>query len=302
MTTAAWSTVLDQSSDAGFRAWGSELNTKFGSVGMVQTADTGQINWSTATRTASTNTAVGYEIWKLSSGNLYFKIEYGTGQTASTSPSMWLTVGTGSNGSGTLTGQLSTRTQVGTGTNPTSTVTNYQSYLCATANYFALSWKIASSGTANRARTFYGVCQTVDATGAATTVGYLVALTTTNSSIAVQAVATTAAVTGTQIGTSGASPNVMFIPLVQATPANSLDGAGNNQAFLWWHSIFGTCPMTPLLHMASVLATDLAVGATASMTLVGSTPHTYLDCGVGQLTDATGNVGAAQLGLLMLYE
>ena len=113
MTTAAWSTVLDQSSDAAFRNWGSELSGKFAAVGMVQTSDTGQINWTTVTRAAVINTAAGYEIWKLSSGNLYFKIEYGTGATQPTLPSIWITVGTGSNGSGTLTGQLSTRGQTG---------------------------------------------------------------------------------------------------------------------------------------------------------------------------------------------
>jgi hypothetical protein len=301
MTTASWSTVLDQTSDAAFRTWGLELNTKFSAVGMVQTADTGQINWTTVTRAAVINTAAGYEIWKLSSGNLYFKIEYGTGNTQPTIPSLWITTGTGSNGSGTLTGQLSTRTQVGkTATAITSTSTNYQSYLCATANYFGLSWKIGSATTANMPRAFMAVAQTVDSTGTATTVGYFqIVSTTTVSTPTYQNVATTAGVTGTAIAVNN---NFMLVPGINGTPANSLDGAGNNQAFLWWFNLFGTAPMSPLLHLGGVLATDLIVGNTATMTLVGSISHTYIDVGSSIMQDASSTIAASNLGVIMMWE
>jgi hypothetical protein len=300
MTTASWSTVLDQTSDAAFRTWGLELNTKFSAVGMVQTADTGQINWTTVTRAAVINTAAGYEIWKLSSGNLYFKIEYGTGNTQPTIPSLWLTTGTGSNGSGTLTGQLSTRIQVGkTASAITSTSTNYQSYLCATANYFGLSWKIGSATTANMPRAFMAVAQTVDSTGTATTVGYFQIVSTTSASLPTyQSVATTAGVTGASISVN----NFMLVPGISGTPANSLDGAGNNQAFLWWFNIFGTAPMTPLLHLGGVLATDLIVGNTATMTLVGSISHTYIDVGSSIMQDASITIAASNLGVIMMWE
>jgi hypothetical protein len=300
MTTASWSTVLDQTSDAAFRTWGLELNTKFSAVGMVQTADTGQINWTTVTRAAVINTAAGYEIWKLSSGNLYFKIEYGTGNTQPTIPSLWLTTGTGSNGSGTLTGQLSTRIQVGkTASAITSTSTNYQSYLCATANYFGLSWKIGSATTANMPRAFMAVAQTVDSTGTATSIGYFQTVNTTSASLPTyQNVATTAGVTGASISVN----NFMLVPGISGTPANSLDGAGNNQAFLWWFNIFGTAPMTPLLHLGGVLATDLIVGNTATMTLVGSISHTYIDVGSSIMQDASSTIAASNLGVIMMWE
>jgi hypothetical protein len=300
MTTASWSTVLDQTSDAAFRTWGLELNTKFAAVGMVQTADTGQINWTTVTRAAVINTAAGYEIWKLSSGNLYFKIEYGTGGTQPTIPALWLTTGTGSNGSGTLTGQTSTRTELGKfNTVISSTVTNYQSYLCATANYFGLSWKIGSAATANMPRAFMAVAQTVDSTGAATSVGFFQFSNGVVASVPTyQSVATTAGVTGASISVN----NLMLVPGVNGTPANSLDGAGNNQAFLWWFNLFGTTPMTPLLHLGGVLATDLIVGNTATMTLVGSTSHTYIDAGSSLIQDAGSQIAGANLGIIMVWE
>jgi hypothetical protein len=299
MTTASWSTVLDQTSDAAFRTWGLELNTKLAAVGMVQTADTGQINWTTVTRAAVVNTAAGYEIWKLSSGNLFFKIEYGTGSTQPTLPSLWLTTGTGSNGSGTLTGQLSTRTQAGaTATAISSTVTNYQSYLCATANYFGLSWKINSAATAGKPRCYMGACQTVDATGTANSIGYFQFCSGTTAIMTTQCVATAAAVTGASL----ANNSMCFVPNNTGTPANSLDGAGNNQAFLWWYNIFSTTPMAPLLHVGAVLTTDLALGNTASMTLVGSTAHTYINAGSSMFQDAAAQVVTAGISAIMVFE
>lgn len=302
MTTAAWSTVIDQSSDAAFRTWGSELSAKFAAVGMVQTADTGQINWTSVTRAAVINTAAGYEIWKLSSGNLYFKIEYGTGATQPTFPALWITVGTGSNGSGTLTGQTSTRTGVGdTNLAIASTSTNYQSYLCATANYFGLSWKIGSAGTASRPRAFMSAMQTVDSTGAPTSVGYLVLLSGISAQAVSQCVATTAGVTGTQITAS--NNGLFFIPNNSANPPpSSQDGSGNNQAWLWWFSILGTTPQIPVLHCASALVSDLALGVTASMTLIGSTAHTYISAAAGFLSDAKNVTSSLSLAVVMIWE
>lgn len=299
MTTASWSTVLDQSTDAGFRAWGSELAAKFAAVGMVQTSDTGQINWASVTRAAVINTAAGYEIWRLSGSALYFKIEYGTGSVQPTTPSLWLTVGTGSNGSGTITGQTSTRTQVGrTSTAISSTVTNYQSYLCATADYFGLSWKLGSSATVNSPRALIVVARTVDNTGAASTTGYAVYLVTTSSFLSTQCVATAAAVTQ-----AAATSNCSFIiPGSGTAITTSSDGAGDVQAFIWWYAVYGSTPVQPLLHITAALLSELAVGLTAPMTLVGTTPHTYLSCATSVSADAGGTMPSANLGLLILWE
>lgn len=299
MTATAWNTFVDQSSDAAFRTWGLEFNTKLSFVGMVQTADTGQINWSTVTRAAISSVA-GYEIWKLSSGNLYFKIEYGSG-TATTIPAFWITVGTGSNGSGTLTGQTSTRAEMGqVSTAIASTTTNYQSYLCATANYFGISWKLLSASAVNSTpRLFFTAAQTVDNTGTATSVGYEIEYTTgIGQTHTCQCVATTAGVTGAVV--TGNNIN-WFVPNnVAGTPPNSLDGAGNNQAFLHWFSILGTTPMIPMLHVATALFSDIGIGVTASMTLVGTTAHTYM--GVANGISADVHISAAAQQLVMLYE
>lgn len=100
------------SSDANFRAWGSNLAAQLLAAGLVKTSDTGQIDWATVTTPAGINTYQGYEIWRLNdtlqaTAPVYIKIQYGEG-SAVDGPGIRVQFGTGSNGSGTLTGNVST--------------------------------------------------------------------------------------------------------------------------------------------------------------------------------------------------
>lgn len=111
MTTATSNLLPDTSVTANFRAWAQFIHNALSGAGWVNTADTGQINLTTVTGTSSLNTSQGYEIWTSNDGvspTIYMKIEYGSGAAAGR-PGMWLTFGTSSNGSGTLTGQTSSR-------------------------------------------------------------------------------------------------------------------------------------------------------------------------------------------------
>jgi hypothetical protein len=106
MTTASTLTPFDQTTDAGFRAWVSSIITQLAAVGLTQTSDTGQINTSTVTRPGSGNTSAGYTIWQFNdslqgTSPIYFKLEFGSGSAAA-NPQMWVTVGTGTNGAGTI--------------------------------------------------------------------------------------------------------------------------------------------------------------------------------------------------------
>ncbi len=106
MTTTSFTCASVQTTDAEFRAWGSALSTALAAVGLVKTADTGQIDWTTVAKPTATNTAAGYEVWRFadtlqSTAPIFIKIEYGTGSTAAY-PQIWVTVGQSSNGSGTI--------------------------------------------------------------------------------------------------------------------------------------------------------------------------------------------------------
>lgn len=103
------------SSSADFQAWVTGIHNALAAVGMIQTADTGQINPATVALPAA-GAVAGYEIWRFNDTlqatvPVFFKIEYGGGNPVDR-PSLYLTVGSGSNGAGTLTGQVGARNQM----------------------------------------------------------------------------------------------------------------------------------------------------------------------------------------------
>jgi hypothetical protein len=105
-------TSHDITTDAGFRAWVAAWHTIFTSIGLVQTGDTGQIDTATVTTPASEMTAAlanaaGYSIWRFDDPDqatvpVFLKFTWGRGDLAGQTR-VAVQVGTGSNGSGTLT-------------------------------------------------------------------------------------------------------------------------------------------------------------------------------------------------------
>lgn len=146
MTTATYSTIMPTRNDAELRAYGSELNGWLAAIGLVQTADTGQINWTTVTTSTVAGTILGYEIWRFADSSIYFKLEFSTNTNTTNSGlnilSFFLTVGEGSNGSGTITGTSFPRTQIQSATGgPASVVATYPTYICRTADFFGIIHK-----------------------------------------------------------------------------------------------------------------------------------------------------------------
>lgn len=142
MSTRTSTTIFfANDTDAHFRAWAQEIHDALTAFGWINTGDTGQIALSTVVKPAGTNTAQGYEIWHMNDANeasfpVFMKIEYGSGSAAN-SPAVWITLGQGSNGSGTLTGLLSTRQQYG-GVNDTARANNY--FSSGDTNRFCMAW------------------------------------------------------------------------------------------------------------------------------------------------------------------
>jgi len=95
---------------AAYGAWGQAIHNALSALGFVNTADTGQVNWTTVSGGANpaAGALVGYEVWRFadtlqSTRPIYFRVEY---RTASTSAYGYLQFlfGTGSDGAGNLTG------------------------------------------------------------------------------------------------------------------------------------------------------------------------------------------------------
>lgn len=110
MATSIFNTAPTSSSDVAWRGWGSGLSTALAAVGLVKTADTGQINWTTSTRPLATYTQMGYEMWRFddalqATAPVFLRIGYGSGNQ-STTPAIWVSLGKGSDGAGNLTSLL----------------------------------------------------------------------------------------------------------------------------------------------------------------------------------------------------
>lgn len=288
MTTITYTTVFDHSSDATFRAWGAEFDTKLALTGMVQTADTGQIDWVTVTR-PGTSSVGGYTVWRFADSSLYLKLEYGTG-TSTDIPQMWVTVGTGSNGSGTITGQTSTRSIWTAQKTIASAVTTYTTYMCHVADALSIDWK-SDSNTSLYPMGVLLVGKTVDGAGAASSTGFGVMRIGSGSGVlnfqSVRTAATAATYTDGQ--------NFALMP---GNPSSSLIGA-DVQAFQIWNNVPNVQPWP---WGCVYLGAEITKLNTFSVAMVAAVSHTYLAIGKTATTAAINGQGAGAYVLAMVYE
>jgi hypothetical protein len=174
MATFAESKVATNSSDANFRAWGKSISDGLQSVGIIKTADAGQIDWATVAAPAL-STVGGYEIRRfddaLQSTSPYFlKIEYGTGSTTS-NPQIWLTLGHITDGAGTLTlgsGQGSVvRHVVFPAAGVTASASSFPIEISGTSSRFSAAiWR--NKGTSAASGCLFGLGRSKDNAGANT--------------------------------------------------------------------------------------------------------------------------------------
>lgn len=96
--------IHDCSTDANFRAWGSAISAAIAAMGWVSNGDSGQVNWATVTSPAGGSTV--YECWKPGDAGTTFvlRVDYGSTGGTPKGPRFKMSIGTGSNGAGTLTG------------------------------------------------------------------------------------------------------------------------------------------------------------------------------------------------------
>lgn len=172
MTTNLWSDASTHTNDATFRALGLKVSDSFTAIGFPKSADTGQINWATVSRPAEYS-AAGYEVRYLNdslhaTSPIYVKLEYGrSNYSAANTLVLWITIGTGTNGAGTITGAKIAKKLVvpasagGSGTVPW--------YFCCKDGYVAVS---AAHG-ASDVHWFFAICRTCDDAGAINSEGVM---------------------------------------------------------------------------------------------------------------------------------
>jgi hypothetical protein len=283
--------------DAEFRAWGKNVSDHLQAMsGLVKTADTGQINWTTVTIPGA-NTDAGYEIYYLNdslfaTAPIYMRIAYGTATTAPRAR-MRLTVGTGTDGAGAITGTALATVQSASTPVTLAAAPTFPSWLSVSEGFFALSvlW-IDTSGIAVHG---FIVCRSCDTNGtpdATAAMVYTHGGGNTSSIVRFQSLrfATTAA---TYIST-----NTGYSVLVPHFETSTSQITGVPQAYHAWHI---TPYMSPLHAVAGVLNSETLPGATCRATLVGSTERTYMNWGnfMGAISSYQ---TAASVGTLVLWE
>jgi hypothetical protein len=128
---------MSNSTDALFRAWVQFIEDLIVTTGgWTNTTDTGQMTISTATHPGGSTTKVGYRVYHMadtlqSTSPVYMRIDYGSAGAAN-NPAFWVTIGTGSNGAGTITGiafngGASASPTVATGSSGTNACNSYGS-------------------------------------------------------------------------------------------------------------------------------------------------------------------------------
>ena len=285
MATYSFNQVIDHSSDATFRAWGSAINNALTTVGLTQTADTGQVNWTTVTR-PGTNTTAGYEIWRFNdslqaTAPIFIKLSYGTA-TSALFPRLLCDIGTGSDGAGTLTNSTLTTpvaaNYAGVAASIVSTVTSYPSYCCYNTTYGVLTFEgwVGSNTSNNYNRFFFQVGRTHNADGTPNGKGrYKVGSGTTyNANNNTCSVITDGDVVWNNYDryTSGLGGFLWLPGVIAASAAGTTPQLYN-----------GWCPTPatyPMLGLAAAYNAEVSIGGTYDCALVGSTPCTYM-CAAG---------------------
>lgn len=132
-----WSSC-DTANGFGQRLWSAGIAANLIAAGWVQTSDTGQATLASLPAFVVVGTAYGYQIFRMadalqSTAPVFLKIEYGC--NIQYVPAVWISVGTGTNGAGTLTGQVSPRV-VAYGSTYSGTASTQYCYFSGTTSSF----------------------------------------------------------------------------------------------------------------------------------------------------------------------
>lgn len=155
--------VRDNSTLTNFKQWAQIISNFMATITWTQTGDTGQVNWGTIASVPGTNSFV-YEMWKPSDALTSFilKIEYGT-QAIAGRPALRLSIGTGSDGAGNLTGFIGGPFTIPTAVPVSSTVTQWDCYLSGDAGRVAIAMWV--NDTTNTGPIFFGVARSKNSSG-----------------------------------------------------------------------------------------------------------------------------------------
>lgn len=262
MATDTRALTYSNSSDATFRAWASGVSAALQACGLVKTTDTGQIDFATVLTSTAADQVRGYEIFRFSDSlqatrPVFIKVEYGSGASVASSPGMWVSVGTGTDGAGNLTGNTS-RQKVASLTAAAGALTTFVS---GSSNRIGFAVYTSHFGTfmIERSKDDFGV----------DTGDFIV--------FAWKSAAGTASKGSVVVPHPSVSLAVVSIAQLMA-PAPGVSGLAGNAlgiypVFPWWYR-----SLNPMLTNMTYWAIDLVAGTPLQVTVYGQA-RTYMPLG-----------------------
>lgn len=269
-TYGGWSV----NSDADLRAWLGECEQMLEDCGLVRTSDTGQIVPSLATWPGSIQTEIGFSVWQFDDdlqgvAPIFLKCTYGRSD-GTNRVSFSIQVGTGSDGSGNLTGLTASITSSGAGALGSG---NYYSYACHLDGFAGLAFKVngGASSAYTRGHPAFIIERFRDNAGAPTSAGAVLIGNSGNNTTA----GNDAAVRILDFLNSSVrsfNGNLAYVP-------NNITDSRVGLAPQIFHHWSMLPKMTPLIGSAACVRGEVAVDQQFELALVGSTPRNYVCIG-----------------------
>lgn len=137
--------------NADFQSWVDALHAQFLAVGLVQSSDTGQLVSPCVAARPGTSAYAGYRIWRFNDAlqatvPIFIKVEYGIG-TVADRPALRIQCATGTNGAGTLSGQVQSAAVVCAASASKTTTVTLPSYASGGTGWFHLATNLDSANT-----------------------------------------------------------------------------------------------------------------------------------------------------------
>lgn len=170
--------TFTNNSDVNFRIWATELDAAIIAAGWVDNNDTGSVTISALVVPAA-GVSAGFRVYKMNdalaaSSPCYMKVEFTTDSGSSGVPGLYITIGTGTNGSGTLTGNVSTRQHLKANGNYTTAVSF--AYSSGSTSRFGFFMGIPGDTANPSPKFFISVSRFQDENGADTAEGFVLVL------------------------------------------------------------------------------------------------------------------------------
>lgn len=233
--------------------------------GWVYVSQTGDADPTTLTHTASTNTKVGFRVYRMadtlqSTNPVYMRVDWGSGATSSNF-AFWITLGTGTDGSGNITGSVLAATQIVNASQLSSQTSN--SYGSADTNRASIAMFIQNSNSGYPL--VFTIERTKDSNGSDTGDGLLLAWNNNSSQFGNNRYLILAG------GTQPSQETGMSYILTQKNPSESF-APGDIGVGVLIH--FKGVAQQPGMNVMMTNSSDVSLEGAFSMTIYGAS-HTY---------------------------